>query len=73
MYENTHGGLMKRQRGWKAEMNWLTDGSKKWLQNHRKLVHPIHVAGDSVKCQWLCVLNESSTVAKVQTLSSGTE
>lgn len=64
--KNTHRGLMKRQRGWKAKMNWFTSDSKKWLQNQRKLGCPIRVAGDSVKGQWLCVLNESSTVTKAQ-------
>lgn len=54
-------------------MNWLTGDSKKWLHNHRKLACKIHVSGDSVKGQWLCVLNESSTETKAQNLSSGTE
>lgn len=27
--KNTRGGLMERQRGWKAKMNWLTGDSKK--------------------------------------------
>lgn len=62
--KNIHGRLMERQRGWKAKMNWLTSDSKKWLQTHKKSAHPIHVAGDSVKGQWLRVLNESSTVTK---------
>lgn len=62
--KNMRGGLTERQRGWKAKMNWLTGDSKKWLQTHRKLAHPIHIAGDSIKGQWLCVLNESSTVTK---------
>lgn len=64
---------MKRQRGWKAKMNWLTGDSNQWLQNHRKLACPIRVAGDSVKGQWLCVLNESSTETNAQNLSSGTD
>lgn len=49
-------------------MNWLTGDSNKWIQTHRKLAWPIHIAGDSVKDQWLYVLNESSTVTKAQTL-----
>lgn len=49
--KNTHGGLTKKQREWKAKMNWLTGDSKNWLQSHRKLAHPIHVAGDSGKGQ----------------------
>lgn len=71
--KNIHGGLMKKQRGWKAKMNWLTGDSKKWLQNHRKLACTLHVAGDSVKGQWFCVLNESSTKTKAQNRGSGTE
>lgn len=59
---------MKRERGWKAKMNWLTSDSKKWLQNQRKLACQILVAADSVKGQCLCVLNESSTVTKAHTL-----